>query len=404
MKKQVAEGWIGRGVLAWLMFVPRASAEEAVTNEPQLVAATAQDDESWRMNRRVAELARAVERDRGSAQARLALSSLLYSRARLSESRDQMEWSRQEARECLRIDPRAHACALILARAELALCQLEAAHDHALSARESGGDEPEVTLLLAEVDWAQGRYAEATHAIRLIAEEQPSPHNLLRRARLEHDLGHYPFADHLLMRALGALEDPFERAAAEVTRSAHMREAGHLEVAETLAREALELAPGLPGALAELARTLVARRNHKDATRIYRELIGITNNPTYIGELASLQRARGLKASADTLDLEATRLFNEGLARYPEALRLPAARFFLADERDVPRAIDLLSGAGRFRSSAELEMVARAHLAAGRLADAEEAIHGALVLAPVSLELLQTAALTYRTLAELSPP
>jgi hypothetical protein len=83
---------------------------------------------------------------------------------------------------------------------------------------------------------------------------------------------------------------------------------------------------------------------------------------------------------------------------------LPAARFFLADERDVPRAIDLLSGAGRFRSSAELEMVARAHLAAGRLADAEEAIHGALVLAPVSLELLQTAALTYRTLAELSPP
>ncbi|HEY6878105.1 MAG TPA: hypothetical protein VI299_08790 [Polyangiales bacterium] len=385
--------------------VKDAVVKEDVAKEDVVKEDVVKDD--WRMSARIAELAKRVEHERDLASAHLELSVQLYASSRFTESRDQIDWSLREASECLRIEPRAHPCALARARAEIALALFDRARADALYAREGGADDVEVTLVLAEVDWAEGKYAEATNAIRTIAEQQPTPEHMVRRAQLEDDLGHYPFAEHLLTRAAEALgdADPARQAWIGALRGAHCRRVGRLQAAELMLRRALTRAPGLPFALAELARTLTARQDTREATRVYRQLIATTNDPEYIGELASLQRARGNAEQADALDGEARRLFEEGLAHYPEALRLPAARFYLAEERDVARALALLAGGGaRFRSSDELEMAARAHLAAGRLADAEEAIHGALALAPVSLQVLRTAETTYRMLAELTQP
>jgi tetratricopeptide (TPR) repeat protein len=360
---------------------------------------------NWRLDAQIARLTYEVDQERDSASRHLALSALLYRSAQYSEERDKLEWSVQESTECLRLDPVAHACALMRGRAQLALARLDAASADVARAKELGASAEESSLLTAEVDWAQGRYADAIHVIRSLAEQQPTPENLVRRARLEHELGHYPFAEHMLVRAIDELHgtDQVQQAWIEALRGAHNRKLGRLASATLLLRHALQLAPGLPAALLELGRTLQARGDLREATQVYRRLVASTMDPEFIGELASLHRARKQHAVAADLDRQAQRLFDEGLMRYPDALRLPAVRFYLAEERDVGRALHLLHLGSGFRSSAELELTARANLAAGRLVDAEEAIHAALALAPVSLQVLQTAQLTYRTLAELSP-
>jgi tetratricopeptide (TPR) repeat protein len=385
-----------------------ASAEDAAPRLDAWSAASSLLTEpgiDWRHDKRIAKLARELERQPDSASEHLALSRLLYASARYGGSRDQLEWSLREAGECLRLEPRSAECALVRGRIQLTASRLDAARGEANLARELGADALEVALLCAEIDWAEGKYAEATQVIRRVAERLPTADHLVIRARLEHELGHYPFAEHLLVRAVEELDgsEPVQAAWIDALRGAYCRQLGRLETAERLLRRALRVAPGLPSAAVELARVLVARGDARGAAKVYRSLIGTTSEPEYIGELASLQRSRGYSAGAAALDQEAHWLFEEGLARYPEALRLSAARFYLADGRDVVRALQLLSGTRGFRSSAELELTARAHLAAGRLADAEEAVHAALSLAPVSLQLLQTAQLTYRSIADLSP-
>jgi tetratricopeptide (TPR) repeat protein len=347
--------------------------------------------------------ARATQ-DVAAVSSQLDLTHALYVRARFTGSRNDLLDALGEAGECIRRGPSEAACFLVRARLFHALSVLTEARADAVHAGELGADPEKVAPIVAEIDWAEARYTEAARVIRGAAAAHPTMENLARRARLEHDLGHYPLADYLFTRAAEALggDDAIRRGWLDAHRAACARELGKLAMAESLLLQSLERLPGYPFALVQLARTLVARGELREATRQYRKLLGLALEPEYVGELAAVHRRRGRLIQADALNGEAARLFEEGLRRYPEAVRAGAANFYLGEGNDVTRALRLLEEDGARSDDAFLELRARAYLAAGDIAKAESAIRAALMLAPLSLQTLRTADNTFRALAEAS--
>jgi hypothetical protein len=86
------------------------------------------------------------------------------------------------------------------------------------------------------------------------------------------------------------------------------------------------------------------------------------------------------------------------MQRFPSALRVAAANFFLGEGRNVQRAVSLLEEDMTNASGDTMELRARAYLAARNLAKAEAAIRTALARTPFSPRTLRTAEATYRML------
>ena len=141
---------------------------------------------------------------------------------------------------------------------------------------------------------------------------------------------------------------------------------GHPDWAIRFFRAALVRMPDYYLAAEHLGECLGLTQSFDEGRSVYERVIAQTGNPEYVAGLASLERAAGNSARADTLMLEAKAGFAQRLELFPDAYALHAVDFYL-EINDLATANQLAKRNLELRQDASAWLLqAEVDLASGR--------------------------------------
>ncbi|MFN0149998.1 MAG: tetratricopeptide repeat protein [bacterium] len=256
----------------------------------------------------------------------------------------------------------------------------------------------EIDGLRAEVAFSHGNYEAALAAYRVAADRAPSLSSLFRLAAYSWQTADFARAESLITEAERAERgiSPRPRAWLELQRGLLDLDRGRLDAALAHYRVADSLYSGwwlIEEHIAEIA-TLQGR--HEEARLAYERLIPRTGDPEFMDALASVLDELGDAAGSARWTSEAHRVYEERLARYPEASYGHALGHFLEHEPDAARAVEIAERNRDLRPGGEAQMrLAQAYLRVGRADAAAAAIALALASPWRTAELHATAALVF---------
>jgi len=132
------------------------------------------------------------------------------------------------------------------------------------------------------------------------------------------------------------------------------------------------------------------------ALEMYRDLVGRVGHPEHMDAVARILREKGETAEAARWIARARGVYEERLARFPEATWGHALAHFLELERDAARAVELGRANAALRPGGEARtQLAQAYLLAGRIEEARAEVEAVLGTHWRTAETHATAALTF---------
>lgn len=214
-----------------------------------------------------------------------------------------------------------------------------------LDAAEKRGAKKSALLHLRASIWqAMGRTQDALGLREAMAARDPDIMTLATLATLKADLGETDPADALYAKALAGYADvsPFPIAWVDFQRGLMWEKAGQTSKAKTYYQYAVARLPQYAPAEGHLAGVEAATGDRPGAIARLRKLVLVTDDPEYVGQLASLLAQTGQAAEAKTQLAKAAAGFDELLERHPAGFADHAARFWLDVAKD-PKKADALA-------------------------------------------------------------
>lgn len=342
---------------------------------------------------KIATAKQVAQAEPGVAQHCMALSRALYTMGQYVGDPNQVNAAIGVLSEC---QTKLSSSDLYLARAaqKQSLHQFEEVRADLARAQELGASAAAVSGIQRELDWNTGNYDTAISAIRENATRNPSVESLSRLALLEHSLGDYNAADAAFELADAAIKNTNALTVAwlYVQRGHHHMEIGEYPLAERFFREAVSRLPEYNAATEHLGEVLALQHKYEESATMYERTLDNSNNPEFMGALASVYESLGRKEEATTLRATARSGFLQLIESYPDAMGWHAAEFFL-EQGDPAQALSLLSANAKLRPNSESWLgLAKAQLASGDVAAAKVSIDRALAMPLVSVDLYETAA------------
>jgi tetratricopeptide (TPR) repeat protein len=249
---------------------------------PEELPTTAADIYWTNVAGRVSMLEGLLVRAPDSQAARVKLSQLLHMRGKYRGDLDELQHAIELLGACVARAPGDARLYALRASQQLTLHRFAQAGEDLDRARALGASEDMLRETQQELDWSQGRYAQAEASIRRAAAERPSVWTLARLAQLEHDLGRYAEADQAFARAEDFITDtsPLSVAWLNLQRGHHELVLGENRRAEAFFREAVRRMPGYTPALEHLAETLHLQGRDTEARALYSQALGGTDDQT----------------------------------------------------------------------------------------------------------------------------
>ncbi len=221
-------------------------------------------------------------------------------------------------------------------------------------AQKLGGDETSVEVMQrrASILQATGKLAEARPIIEKLARMLPSLPSIGTLATLDADVGDTEKAEREFNEALDHFREvsPFPLAWLWLQQANLWEAEGSPARAGELLAAAHERLPADASVTSHLAGAEAARGDRARAIALLRPLVASSDDPEYAGQLA---RLLGESEEATELRARARRGYDDLLARHRAAFADHAARFFLASESELPRALQLAELNLRVRQTAE---------------------------------------------------
>lgn len=230
----------------------------------------------------------------------------------------------------------------------------------------------QLRLLRADLAQQEGRYDVARRTYDELLAEDRTWDRLARVAHHEWRTGESGRADALYQEAQAQLTAKEMRRFAWIELQRGLIDLDGGEVGEALAhyRRADRAFSGYWLIEEHLAEALDLSGRPREAEALYRRVVGATGKPEFVAALARIV-ARRDPAAARALQRRADELFEEGLARYPEATLGHYLEHLIGREPPAPRLLELAERNHRLRPNAESKLLlAEVHL---RLGQAEQA-------------------------------
>ena len=328
----------------------------------------------------------------------MALSSAHHTRGRFRGDLDEIQLGIDGLDACVRLQPENAICWLTRAEQEQSLHRFPQARADVDRAKQLGADPVRAAMLEMDLDWNDGRYETAIPAIRNARLARATTSTWIREGQLDHDLGLENEADAAFEAAEDLINDtgPLVIAHLDVQRGIQKSQTGRLEDACVFYRAAVERIPTYVAANEHLAEALHMLGKNEEATRIYENVVKLTDDPEFAHALAELYAASGKTKESKELEAKARAGYAALLAKYPEAMYWHASEFYMATG-DVKQALVLLRKNVTLRpNSTSYVALARAELANGLASDAKASIDKALAMPVVSPSLFWTASRIYR--------
>lgn len=373
---------------------PRAQRELATTSDAIFLG---------NLEGQVGEAERLSRADPGNIWKLQMLSNLHASHGKYMGNLDEIQLGIDQINRCIAADPKNAELLVDRADQQQALHRFSLARADLVRARALGANAIRVDAVEQELDWNDGQYAKAIHAIGQATARRRNSPTVAREARLYSDLGEQDQADRAFAEAEELIRDtsPLPVAWLNVQRGMHMFRTGRITEAEVFFRAAVDRLPSYVMAKEHLAEALHFLGKDLEAIAIYEEIIARSSDPEFKGALAALYAAHDRTKEADALRFQATADYDRLLERYPEAMYWHAAEFFLAEGHDPKKAMSLLQRNVSIRPNSDSYIaLARAELANGIVDAARISIEHALEMPIRSGQLFWTAARVYRKLGD----
>ena len=237
----------------------------------------------------------------------LLLSSAHHTRGRFRGDLDEIQLGIDGASTCMRLTPEDATCPMMRAEQEQSLHRFKEARADVERAKALGVDPVRAATLEMDLDWNDGRYDTAMPAIRRARIFKPSTSSWIREAQLDHDLGLEDEADAAFEAAEDLITDtgPLVIAHLDLQRGIQKTQTGRLEEAVVFFREAVARMPTHVAAKEHLAETLHALGRNDEATRLYEEVVKLSDDPEFAHALAELYTLGGKTEEAKALEAKA---------------------------------------------------------------------------------------------------
>lgn len=253
----------------------------------------------------------------------------------------------------------------------------------------------------AELAFQQGRYADAAAGYQAGLAAADDADALTARTRLalyRCKTGDFAGAEELYREALADLPGEGGEPAAWLHLQLGLLDLDRGRHAEALAhyRDAEAQLSGHWLIDEHIAEITALQGRVDEALALYADIIARTDNPEFMDAAAALHRAAGREDAARPLIARAAAIYEEQLARFPEAASGHALAHFLEFGEDPARTVAIAEANHRTRPNAEAKIaLARAYLGAGRATDARAAIEAALATPWETAELHAVAAAVF---------
>jgi tetratricopeptide (TPR) repeat protein len=254
----------------------------------------------------------------------------------------------------------------------------------------------EIASLRGAVTFAMGRYDEGLALLRRSIELDPAPGHWQRLALALASLGRDEEAERIFAETERTATAPRAHAWLELQRGKMAMARGRRTEARRHLERSLQLFPGFWQTEEHLAELDADEGHHERAIAAYRGLVAKTRDPEFMDALAELVAERD-PAESESLRARSNALYEERLARLPEASYGHALEHFLRLAPDASRAVELAEKNLALRPNGEARTrLAQAYLRAGRIAEARDQAAAVLATPWVSAESFATAAVALR--------
>jgi tetratricopeptide (TPR) repeat protein len=362
------------------------------------LSTTAADIYLGNLDARVTELERLVRANPDNPMNLTMLGGSHYVRGRYRGDSDEIQRAIDLATEQVRLAPESPDGYLTRAEQEQSLHRFKEARADLEKAKKLGAAKERVLDAETELDWNDGKYESAMAAIRRARRERPSTASWMREAQLLQDLGGtQDEIDNAFERAEDLITDtgPLGLAHLNLQRGIQRVQVGKLEEACTFFRESIARMPTYVAGLEHLAETLHMMGKDQEATKLYEDVVKLSDDPEFAHALAVLRDLAGKKDEAKALQAKAHAGYAALLLKYPEAMYWHASEFYLA-EKEPKKALALLEKNLILRpNSGSYVALAHAQLVNGIADDAKKSIDRALAMPVVSARLFWVGAEIY---------
>lgn len=320
---------------------------------------------------------------------------------RMRETADPAYLTRAERafRQALRRSPANAGAYAGLARIALTRHEFARSLGYARRARALASDPVEYLGIVGDALVELGRHDDGFAAYDRVALREPGPAAYARVAQARRLLGDAAGAMEALrltVQAYGHAGEPAAWARVQLG-NVHL-DAGRLDEAEALYREALAVRPGDAPALAGLADAAATRGENGRAVALYRRALAAAARPEYAAALGDALLAQGRREEAERAYARALRL-EARLAAHGVRTELDRALFLLDRDRELTRALDLARVGYRLQPGVEgSHILAWALYKNRRCEEARSYSERALRLAPTDQDALYHRALIERCL------
>jgi len=267
----------------------------------------------------------------------------------------------------------------------------------------SADAQQDLSGMAAEIALYRGRYDEALRRLRSDLAAVETIAGLARLSRYQAKTGHRVEALALLDRAERSYFGDSQqlRAWLQLQRAVIELDTGRWENARAYLLAAERQLSGWWLIEEHLAEVQALLDETEAARGLYRGIVQRTGLPEYLDAWATLEFGAGNQAQAGVLRAKAAGLFEERLARWPEAAAGHALGHFLKSGSDPRRAVALAEANARSRPYGDAQVqLAQAYLLAGRRREARAVVDAALQSPWDTAELHWTAAQVYAAVGE----
>jgi tetratricopeptide (TPR) repeat protein len=328
-----------------------------------------------------------------NASAHAALAHALARRARETADPDLYRQAEDAVAAALRIDPRHREARKARVWVQLGQHEFAAALAEAEALNAQMPDDVQVYGFLVDANAELGRYPAAEESAQWMLDLRPGNIAALTRTAFLREIFGDPEGAIDLMQLAYQRTPPTEREdrAWIATQLAHLELArGRVDVADKLARHALELFPGYHYALAQLAKVRMTQRQPDAAVELLRRHVAAAPHPENFYGLGVALLKAGRQAEGRSLLAEFETKARAEMESWDNANR-ELVMYYVEQARDPAKALEVAGiEAARRQDVFTLDALAWALSAAGRHDEARAAIDKALAVG------IRDAAMLYR--------
>ncbi len=347
------------------------------------------------LDARIKELERLVKKSPTNTSNLTMLSGSHHTRGRYRGDLDELALGIEQATELTKLSPELPDGWLSRAEQEQSLHRFKEARADLERARKQGGAPERIAAVATELDWNDGKYEPAIAAIKKARRDYPSTGTWMREAQLLQDTGG---AQDDIDAAYEAAEDlvsdtgPLGVAHLDLQRGIQRVQVGRLDEACTFFREAIARMPTYVAGAEHLAETLHMMGKDAEATKLYEDVVKLSDDPEFAQALSELYELGGKKDEARALAQKAHAGYEVLVTKYPEAMYWHASEFYMKTH-EPKKALELLRKNVELRpNSTSYVALADAQLANGLTTDAKKSIDRALSMPLVNAKLYWVAA------------